>query len=106
MKNITDFIEENKDTIFRYLVYNKFNIWTPEQFEKKYCDESVYLDDHYEFAKITDVFGTPDNEVMLELDKVDPTDWERLHHKEYRLLNDIALERFDIDNNEEEDDTI
>ena len=103
MKSITDFIEENQDTIFRFLVYNKFNIWTPEQQENKYCDESIYTDNHYDFAKITNVINTP-NGAMLELDIIDPADWTRLNRKEYRLLNDITLERFDIDNGEEEDE--
>lgn len=103
MKNFIDFIEENKDTIFRYLVLNKYNIWTPIQQEKKYCDESVYMDDHYEFAKITDVIETPKG-LMLELDIYDPDDWERLHRKDYRMISDITLERFDIDNVEEKDE--
>ena len=103
MKDITQFLQENRDTIFRYLVYNKFNIWTPEQIEKKYCDESVYLDTHYEFAKITDAIETP-NGLMLELDIYDPDDRERLHRKDYKMIDDITLERFDIDNVGEEDE--
>ena len=103
MKNFTDFIAENKDTIFRYLVLNKYSIWTPEQQEKKYCDESVYIDDHYEYAKITDVIETPKG-LILELDIYDPDDRERLHRKDYRPISDITLERFDIDNNGVEDE--
>lgn len=104
MKNITEFLEENKDTIFRYLTFNKFNIWTPEQVSKKYCDESVYLDTHYEFAKITDAIDTP-NGLMLELTLVDPDDMlVNRGDKEYKLLNDIELSVFNIDNQEEFED--
>ena len=101
MKNITEFIEKNKDIIFRFLVYNKHNIWTPEQVSHEYCDESVYLDTHCEFAKITDAINTPDG-LMLELTLADPDDpIVNRGHKEYRLLNDIELSYFDIDNQEE-----
>lgn len=99
MKNIIEFLEENKNTIFRYLAYNKFGIWTPEQMSKKYCDESVYLDTHYTFAKITDAINTP-NGLMLEFDIIDDYDFEPYGHKEYKLLNDISLEVFRIDNDE------
>ena len=97
-----EFLEDNKDTIFRYLVYNKHNIWTPEQIEKKYCDESIYLSDHYEFAKITDAIDTPDG-LLLELTQIDPDDLT-VYHIEYRLLKDIELSRFDIDNQEESEE--
>ena len=40
---------------------------------KKYCDESVYLDTHYTFAKITNAINTP-NGLMLEFDIVDDCD--------------------------------
>ena len=97
MKNITEFLEENKDTIFRYVTFNKFGIWTPEQMSEKYCDESVYLDPHYTFAKITDAINTP-NGLMLEFDIVDDHDFEPYGHKEYKLLSDIELSEFHIDN--------
>ena len=103
MKNFIDFLTENWNTVFRFLVFNKFNIWTPEQQDNKYCDESIYIDDHYEFARITDAFDTP-NGLMLEFDILDPADWERLHRKEYRLINDIALEQFDIDQKDEDEE--
>lgn len=99
MQNITEFLEENKDTIFRYLTFNKFGIWTPKQMTEKYCDESVYLDTHYEFAKITNAIDTP-NGLMLEFDIVDDCDFEPYGHKEYKLLNDISLEVFKCDNDE------
>ena len=100
MKNITQFLQENQDTIFRYLVYNKYNIWTPEQIEKKYCDESIYIDDHYEYAKITDAIETSSG-ILLELSIVDPDNHTYYNYKDYKLLSDISLERFDIDNQEE-----
>lgn len=101
MKNITEFLEENKDTIFRFVTYNKHNIWTPEQVANKYCDESVYLDTHYDFAKITDVICLPNNEIMLEFELVDEHDYSSYNHKEYRLLGDIELSMFGCDNQEE-----
>jgi len=101
MKSITTFINENKDTVFRFLTYNKHNIWTPEQSFNRYTDESVYLDTHYEFAKITDAIDTPDG-LMLELTLVDSDDpIVNRGRKEYKLLNDIELSYFDIDNQEE-----
>ena len=100
MKNITTFIEENKDTVFRFLTYNKHNIWTPEQVANKYCDESVYLDTHYEFAKITDAIGIP-GDIILEFEIVDENDYTSYNRKEYRLLGDIELSMFEVDNKEE-----
>ena len=91
------FLEENKDTIFRFLTYNKFNIYTPEQVANKYCDESIYVDDHYEFAKITDAWDTP-NGVLLELSLIDESNMTTYGRKDYKLLNDIELSKFDIDN--------
>ena len=71
---------------------------------KKYCDENVYLDDHFEFAQITDAIDTPDG-LMLELTLVDPDDMlVNRGHKEYKLLKDIELSVFDIDNQEEFED--
>lgn len=106
MKNFMDFITENQNTIFRYLVFNKYNIWTPEQQKNRYCDESVYLDFVYTFAKILDAYDTP-NGLLIVFDILDPDDdWRRCHRQEYRLLSDIALECFDIDNIEDEDDTV
>lgn len=99
MQSITEFLEDNKDTIFRFVTYNKFNIWTPEQVANKYCDEGIYLDTHYQFAKITNAINTP-NGLMLELDLVDEYDFEPYGHKEYKLLNDISLEVFRVDNDE------
>ena len=100
MKDITEFLEENKNTIFRFLTYNKHNIWTPEQMSKKYCDESVYLDTHYQFAKITDVIDVA-GDTMLELEIVDEDDFTSYNRKEYRLLSDIELSMFEVDNKEE-----
>ena len=100
MKSITTFIEENKDTVFRFLTYNKYNIWTPEQVSHKYCDESVYLDTHYQFAKLTDAVSIPGN-VLLELEIVDEDDYTSYNRKEYRLLSDIELSMFEVDNKEE-----
>ena len=68
---------------------------------KKYCDESVYLDTHYEFAKIIDAIDTP-NGLMLEFDIVDEDDFTSYNRKEYRLLSDIELSKFDVDNKEVE----
>ena len=65
----------------------------------KYCDESVYLDTHYKFAKITDAINTP-NGLMFEFDIIDDYDFEPYGHKEYKLLSDISLEVFKIDNDE------
>ena len=103
MKNITEFVKENTGVIFRFLEYNKFNIWTPEQQANKYRDEEIYLSTHYNFAKITDVIDTP-NGALLELEIVDENDFSSYNHKVYKLLNDICLEKFDIDNQEEEDE--
>ena len=66
---------------------------------KKYCDESVYLDTHYEFAQITNAIDTP-NGLMLEFDIVDDYNFEPYGRKEYKLLSDINLEVFRVDNNE------
>ena len=100
MKNITEFLEDNKDTIFRFLTYNKHNIWTPEQIAHEYCDESVFLDTHYQFAKITDAITVPGN-IMLEFEIVDENDYTSYNRKEYRLLTDIELSMFEVDNREE-----
>ena len=90
------FLEENKDTIFRFLTYNKFNIYTPEQVANKYCDESIYVDDNYEFDKITDAWDTP-NGVLLELSLIDESNMATYGHKDYKLLNDIELSKFEYD---------
>ena len=97
MQSITEFLEDNKDTIFRFVTYNKFNIWTPEQVANKYCDEGVYLDTHYQFAKITNAISVPNNDVMLEFEIVDEKDFTSYNRKEYRLLSDIELSKFKCD---------
>ena len=101
MKSIIDFLAENTDTVFRYVTYNKFNIWTPEQKKECYVDESVYLDTHYTFAKILNIYDTP-NGAMIEFDVVDDCeDYHSIGRREYKLLNDIELTQFKIDNEEQ-----
>jgi len=100
MKNITEFLTEHKDTVFRFLTYNVHSIWTPNQQFNKYIDDSIYTDTHYSFAKITDAIDTPDG-VLLELDMVDEDDFISYNRKEYRLLGDIELSMFECDNQEE-----
>jgi len=100
MKDIMEFVKANPNTVFRFLVYNKFNIWTPEQQANKYIDECIYTDTHYSFAKITDCISTPEG-VLLELSILDEDDFTYINRKEYRLLKDIILDKFDIDNKDE-----
>lgn len=105
MKTFMAFLEEKKDKIFRFLEYNKFNIWTPGQHHKMYCDESVYICNHYDFAKITNAWDTP-NGLLLELDLIDGDDFTSYNHKVYKLLTGICLEEFDMDNDRDKDDAI
>lgn len=100
---MSEFVEWNRNTIFRFVEYNKFNIWTPLQQEQKYVDESAWLETHYRFCKIKSAITTPMG-VVLELDMVDEDDFEPYGHTMFKLLNDISLEKFDIDNNKEEDE--
>ena len=106
-KDFIEFLNTKKDTIFRYLVYNKYNIWTPERQNEKYIDETIFIESEYTFGKITNAYDVRNN-ILLEFDTYDPYDWRKIGRKEYRLLGDIQLEEFNIDNpgTEEEDDTI
>lgn len=99
--NFENLIEENPNVIYRYCVYRKPGLWTPYEMEEKFIDESFFEDGHYTFAKITDCIHL-DGDLLIEFNVCDEEDYEPIGRKEYRLLSNIQLDRFERDNEKRE----
>ncbi len=104
--DIGTWIQAQEGQVFRLLTYKK--VWTPYEMDKKYSDESIFEEGgYYVFVYITNAIETPEG-TLLELSEVeqdyDNGTWKDNHIKHYRLLKDIKLTKYDIDNEEIEED--
>lgn len=98
-----EILEDFGNDVIRYCKYNKFNIWTPEQQEKKYIDESIYEDTHYTFGRVVNAWDT-NKGILLKIEECDNEyPYESYERSEYIYLNDINLVKFDYDQKEHED---
>ena len=93
-----EFLEKNKDRIFRFWVYKR--IFTPLEQEKKYIDECVYEDTHAQTGIIREVVVLPDKDLLLGFyipccDTADEEDEYR--HIVYYKLSEIRMEYRPVD---------
>lgn len=93
--SITDigtWISDNKDKIYRVLIYKK--MFTPLEVEKKYIDESEFTENSYTLVHIVEGIEVP-NDVLLKM-LIANTEEENKYI--YKKLSDIQIEEFDFDN--------
>jgi len=101
-KIITDFetwLLDWGDRIYRFLVYKK--MFTPYEQQNAFMDESVYENDHYQLCKIEEAIDLGNGDWLLGLRQIEE-DGEVYGIVEYYKLSEIALARFD--NDQEDDD--
>ena len=96
--SIFEFLEKNKDRIFRFWVYKR--IFTPLEMEQKYIDECVYEDTHAHTGIIREAIVLPDNDLLLGFyipccDTVDEED--EYKHIDYYKLSEIRMEYRPVD---------
>ena len=88
-KTMKDFIEENKDTIFRYWI--KKEKFTP--YEEKMCNEyeSLYINEEADYGYITECIDLNNGDYLLAIRPVDNMDSNYVYKEYYKLSNiDIA----------------
>ena len=85
--NIGTFISDNKDYV--YSISIKRFIYTPNEWDKKWSDESIYWDSFS--GKILQAIEIP-NDILLEILRVDDYS-NSLNVIEYLKLSDISLSR-------------
>ncbi len=90
--NFQDWLEQNKENIFRFNVYRR--IFTPIEQEKKYVDQMEY-DPEYIFGKIISAIVLPDNDVLLEIREY--IDDEPLRYFIYHKLSEVRISLFGQD---------
>lgn len=94
------YLTENPDKIWRFLVYRR--MFTPYEQEQKFRDDHEFTSNHYEFAKIKDVFKICDDYVII-FNILDSEDRDsHVCEKIYRL-SEIRLSSWDYDNREDEE---
>lgn len=97
----TWFLDFGQDHILRMLKVRKPGQFTPYEIEKKYADQSLYIDDLYTYIQINNLIELPDKDVLLEYREVYDLEsiceeWDKssLH---YVRLSEIELSYFPED---------
>lgn len=82
--------------------------WTPYEMEKKYQDESCYVDDTAEHINIVEAYELPDKDILIGYKIIESwEDWENIKEGKddlsitYKKLNQIELAYYPYDMNEE-----
>lgn len=102
--NFADFAEANKDTMFRFLVYRR--MFTPEEQEKKFIDQSFFEDIYFAHGKIEEVLPLGNGDWLIGFRMW--VDDEECHERSYFRLSEIRLSWYDCDQDgyeEKEDDS-
>lgn len=62
-KDLQEFLKDKEGKIFRVWVFKR--MFTPYEQEKKYSDETPYVDDSATFVTIQEAIPLPDGDVLL-----------------------------------------
>ena len=93
-----DFLEKNKDRIFRFWVYKR--IFAPHEQEQKYIDQGEYEDYHANLGIIREAIVLPDNDLLLGFyvpgtETADEED--EFMHLDYYKLSEIRMKYRPVD---------
>lgn len=91
--NFADFAERNKDTTLRLQVYRR--MFTPEEQEKKFIDQSFFEDIYLMTGRIEEVVPLGNGDYLIGFRVWD--DDEPLHERSYYRLSEIRLSWFEND---------
>ena len=102
---MTDFetwVLDNRDRVYRYWVYKR--MFTPEEVDAKWSDQSCYVDDKCSFGVIKEAVELPDGDVLLGF--IDPNDEGSNVEGSifYYKLSQIELAYFQCDQEQELDE--
>lgn len=88
-----------KERIFRMLELRRPGDWTPYELDKKFMDESRYIDNHFTCVMIKEAIKLPDGDILFGLaDLGDPSDINLGSTTIlYRKLSEIVLEYYPED---------
>ena len=87
-----------EERVFRMWVFKR--MFTPYEQDKKFSDESVYVDDECKFVMIKELIELPDGDLLIGFQD---TDSDNLY-LEYYKLSEIRLDYFQSDKERLEDD--
>lgn len=97
---MTDFetwlLDYGYNRIFRVLEFRRPGDWTPYELENKWEDQSRYVENTYEFAKIVEAIELPDRDILLGINFIDPdenpeADYVGKDWIHYKRLSQIEL---------------
>ena len=88
-----------KNTVIDYLIYRKPGLYTPHEQDKKYMDETIYEDSHYNHGIIREVIDLGNGDYMLGMQNTYDSDYleelpnsESMHYiVEYVRLSEIRM---------------
>lgn len=83
---------DNDERIYRYLVYKR--MFTPYEKQRAFEDETIFEDDYYTLAKITEAIDLGNGEWLLGFTSVDRDTLRINQYTEYYKLSEIRLSYF------------
>ena len=93
---------DNDERIYRYLVYKR--MFTPYEQQRAFEDETIFEDDYYTLAKITEAIDLGDGEWLLGFTNVDGDTLRVNQYTEYYKLSEIKLSYFGDEKRKREED--
>lgn len=94
------------DHILRMLEFRKPGQYTPYEMDKKFEDESLYVDTHYRHIQIKEAIELPDKDILIGFREInDGMDLEKDWDKSiiyYKKLSEIELTYFPSDDSIED----
>lgn len=67
--DIWTFLHDTRGRVFRYWVFKR--MFTPLEADKKYIDQSEFVDSHASFGIIRECVPLPDNDILIGFQDVD-----------------------------------
>lgn len=93
---------DNDERIYRYLVYKR--MFTPYEQQRAFEDETIFEDDYYTLAKITEAIDLGKGEWLLGFTSVDSDTLRINQYTEYYKLSEIKLSYFGDEKRKREED--
>ena len=91
------------DHILRMLEIRRPGQYTPYEMDKKFVDESLYIDDHFSHIQIKEAIELPDKDILIGFREIyDSEDFEKKWDESviyYKKLSEIELTYFPCDDN-------
>lgn len=100
---MTDFqtwlLDDGYDRIFRMWEFRRIGDWTPREIERKWSDQSQYVNNDSHFVKIKEAIELPNGDILLGLQYL--YEWNDIGKEDceinYKKLSQIELTYFPED---------